>query len=352
MKLSRRILFLMLFSAGVMAQDVKVVGTVDQTLNNSTLVKAKTNVVKHITLLKIALSDKALQKVVSRVDSALKHDASLSVGPTKSVQLGMGSVPVLDQGSFGSCVTFADTAAVDAVLNKGDYISQLCQLQLGRYLENNGYNPSGWEGSLGGVVLNQMSAFGIVSKDQQVANGCGGVTEYPVNRNDPIPGTEMSLIDYHQLSEPMDYNVVSWSSVLDIYQVFADQTNLSTTLIEVKAVLNAGDRLTFGVLLPSVNKGTAGAVGKHNATNDSWVLTPEIVKDMQNDNDMPGHEMVITGYDDNAVAIDDHGRTHRGLLSLRNSWGASIGDKGNFYMSYDYFKTLVIEVQRVRNLAD
>ncbi|MGF2339111.1 C1 family peptidase, partial [Acinetobacter baumannii] len=65
-----------------------------------------------------------------------------------------------------------------------------------------------------------------------------------------------------------------------------------------------------------------------------------------------GHEMIITGYDDNAIAVDDNGREHKGLFTLRNSWGEQFGDKGNFYMSYDYFKVLTIEAQRIRALAD
>ena len=73
---------------------------------------------------------------------------------------------------------------------------------------------------------------------------------------------------------------------------------------------------------------------------------------MQSQIDIAGHEMIITGYDDRAVAIDDHGRAHKGLLTLRNSWGALAGDKGDFYMSYDYFKAFVMEVQRIRGLAD
>jgi C1A family cysteine protease len=59
--------------------------------------------------------------------------------------------------------------------------------------------------------------------------------------------------------------------------------------------------------------------------------------------------MIITGYDNNATAIDTQGRVHKGLLTLRNSWGNKVGDQGDFYMSYDYFKALALEVQRIRS---
>ncbi len=353
---------LMLSSAVVIAEEVKIVGRVDIPLqlpsqSRSLRATAKPGAVRHIALLKVELSDKARQKVESRVNEAVfdVNDMALATAPTKKVQLGMGSVPVLDQGAYGSCVMFAATAAVDAVINKGDYISQLCLLQLGRYLENNAYNPSGWNGSLGGVVLNQMSVFGLVNKNKQIANGCGGLTGYPLEGtgSDILPGTEMTPADYHALSEPMDDDVVAWSSILDIYHVILDKYNPNTTLSQVKDTLNAGDRLIFVVLLPAVDKGLAGAVGKYHASNDSWLLTPEIVDDLNTADEFPpAHEMVITGYDDDAVAMDDHGRAHKGLLTLRNSWGANIGDKGNFYMSYDYFKSLVMEAQRIRRLDD
>ena len=60
--------------------------------------------------------------------------------------------------------------------------------------------------------------------------------------------------------------------------------------------------------------------------------------------------MIITGYDDDAIATDEKGQTYKGLLTLRNSWGKNAGDAGNFYMSYDYFKRLGVEVQRIRQL--
>lgn len=351
MKLMQWTFLSMLFSASVIAQDIKIVGSIDQPIflpPQSGQLNLTSEPIKHISLLRIELSDKARQKIEKRAENALHTPAALSAVAAKKIQLGMNNVPVLDQGGFGSCVTFANTAAVDAVLDKGDYISQLCLLQLGRYLEKNAYMPSGWNGSLGGIVLNQMNVFGLISKTKQASNGCGGLTKYPTGFD---MGTEMSPEDYHQLSEQMDENVVAWTPILDAYDIFIDKINLNSTVYKVKAILNAGDRLTFGVLLPDTDKGVVGAVGKYHRTFDSWVLTPEMVENMPLLEELPGHEMVITGYDDYAVAIDDKGRAHRGLFTLRNSWGGRVGDRGNFYMSYDYFKALAIEVQRIRRVS-
>ena len=354
MKHIRWISLLVLMTSQALAQVVTITGNMEISIPRSSSggLKSAAQVnsmsTRRITLLRVELSPHARQVIEDRAQ-AIPAIAETSASGTR-VQLGMGNVPVLDQGSYGACVTFANTAAIDAVLNKGDYISQLCPLQLGRYLEQNAYIPSGWDGSSGGVVLGQLNMFGIVSKAKQQANGCGGVTVYPSTATESLPGMAMTPTDYHQISESMSDDLVGWSSIVDVYQVFLDNTQPSDILSQVKAALNAGDRLTFGLLLPDIHKGIAGAVGRYHVTNDSWLLTPEIVADMTSQTELPGHEMVITGYDDAAVAVDDHGRTHTGLLTIRNSWGANVGDKGNFYMSYDYFKTLLLEVQRIRKL--
>ena len=353
MKLTRLACLCVLISSSAIAEDVKIVGNIKQTIKipGTTRGLSTYKIDKEISLLKIELSAHARQQLNRRVANTLKQGPQLLNNKTgvSSVQLGMSNVPVLDQGGYGTCVTFANTAAMDAVLNKGDYVSQLCSLQLGRYLENDAYTVSGWDGSWGGIVLNQLKLFGIVSKSQQKANGCGGLKEYP--RGDFNPGTEMTVVEYHQISEPLDQNLVTWSSVFDVYQAMDDKIDMEDALNAVKAALVAGDRITFGVLLPDAEKGTVGAVGKFHAANDSWILTPEIAADIGSLNDLPGHEMIITGYDDAAIAVDAQGRQYTGLFTLRNSWGKSAGDQGDFYLSYDYFKALVIEAQRIRHFS-
>lgn len=358
MKLAKFAVFSMMVSGSLVAQDVKIVGTVTQTVKVPSAHQSRiTNVrmaaadkVRQIKLLNIQLSDKAKQGLANKARNALTHQLAVNVTAAKyppKVELGMNDVPVLNQGMHGTCVTFANTAAVDAALNKGDYISQLCQLELGSYLEKTGYAVSGWDGSFGRMILNQMDVFGIVSKEQQVAQGCAGIKEYPVNES--APDAQMTPEEFHQISENLEEEVI-WSPVLDVYQAISDRVDTNKTINDVKAALNAGDRLTFGVLLLDFDLGFMGAVGSYKTTTDTWVLTPEIARDVYLRPNFGGHEMVITGYDDNAVAVDDQGREHRGLFTLRNSWGEDVGDHGDFYMSYDYFKLLVIEVQRIRSM--
>lgn len=353
MRFPKLLLVSLALSTHVFAQDIKVVGTIEQTLQAPQGPSLKANrMPQSIKLLKIELSQPAVDAIAARASLTLKPLNTLTAahkkaGPRK-VALGMNGVPVLNQGSFGSCVTFATTVALNAALNQGDYISQLCQLQLGSYLARNGYAQSGWNGSLGRTVLSSIEAFGVISKDKQRESGCGGLTEYPSNEQQ-IVNTEMPLEQFHELSENLGSRA-TWTPILDIFKA-TNRVDTNPTLDDVKQSLKENDRVTFAVLLVDLDLGTAGAVGTHSTNNDTWVMTPEIVRDIYlRPFAAGGHEMVITGYDDDAVATDDNGREHKGLLTLRNSWGTDVGDKGDFYMSYDYFKILVLEAQRINGM--
>lgn len=359
MKFASIALSTLLASSCVYASQIIVHGTQSQPLNienNNAMLRSNfqstPNTIKLLNV-HIPASLKAnLKGQINKVKNGSMANLNLQMLATSKteVQLGMNSVPVLNQGQHGTCATFANTAAVDAVLKRGDYISQLCQLQLGNYLAANGYYPSGWDGSLGPIVLNQMSMFGIVSKKVELQQGCGGLNTYPVMGSDP--DNEMTPESYHNYSEETADRYFTWSPILNIEDVMFNEYQSEATLEQVKNSLSKGDRVTFGVLLFDFDQGTVGAVGTHNAKNDSWILTPELLNDLDNDPQFGGHEMIITGYDDNAVATDKEGRQYKGLFTLRNSWGKSAGNKGDFYMSYDYFKMLIIEAQRIRRLTN
>jgi hypothetical protein len=358
MKLLNVALASLLMSGGLSAQDIKIIGTLLHTAkipaaqgkHNAQITAKQTREIK---LLKVELSDKAKQHFTAKASHSLAHTGQFAANaaskfgrfPSK-IQLGMNDVPVLDQGQHGTCVTFATTAALDAALGQGDYVSQLCSLQLGNYLATNGYQSSGWDGTWGPALLSQIDSFGIVNKTTETTIGCGNLTSYPMTGD--APESFMTVEQYHKISESLEEKVI-WSPILSTYQAVLDRFDTNKTLADVKQALNSGDRVTFGVLLLDFDLGSVGAVGKTGSEYDSWVLTPEIARDVYLRPEFGGHEMVITGYDDDAIATDDEGRTYQGLLTLRNSWGEDMGKKGDFYMSYEYFKLLVLEAQRIRS---
>lgn len=344
----------------VAAQDVQVTGTLSHrlTLPSSQLHQMarmqslRNEEYREIKLLKISLSDKARRSLVRNIHrlNASVFSAPRATQSPAQVQLKMNGVPVYDQGNHGTCVTFAVTAAIDAAFHRGAYVSQLCQLQLGNYLAQNGYGSSGWNGADGLSVLKQMDAYGFINKHQQALYGCGGLLDYPLAGHEP--DSSISLEAFHQISEPLiqENAQVVWSPILDMYSALIDNADTDQTLTAVKKALSEGDRVIFGLLLFDLDRGTMGAVGRKQSEYDTWLLTPEIAHDVSMETTFAGHEMVITGYDDQAVAVDEEGRTYRGLLTLRNSWGELPGDQGDFYMSYDYFKSFVIEAHRIRTL--
>lgn len=326
------------------------------TITSATL-SAKEGARKPVVLMNIKLSKKEQQSITETVHSSTLSAPSASDAKLPAqVNLGMNHVPVLDQGQHGACVTFATTAALDAQLNLGgDYISQLCHLELDSYLAKNGYGQDGWEGSFGPTVLHQIERFGYVSQEKQKSGACAGVTTYSLY-NQKDQGKPMSLESFKAVSE--NSTVIdeegkvqlnwTWTPIMSTFdRVIANLKNVDVSkaaLIEVKKSLNSGNRVTIGTLLFSAPECNGITCATYKKRNDTWSVTNAIKNTMQLEG---GHEMVIIGYDDNAVVTDNDGVTHKGVLTLRNSWGPSVGDKGNYYMTYEYFIAFATEAQKI-----
>ena len=288
---------------------------------------------------------RALVKQANLRQVAQKQQVSSNSLPER-INLGMNGVPVLDQGAWGTCATFAATAALDAQLNlqSNDQISQLCHLQLSRSLSL----PDvwgGWEGSYGKLVLKQLQEYGYWNLSNQKTYGCGGLYDYPSYSYNN--GQSMTKGDYivHQSGS---LNSTDWKELYNLDSSNTANHKVTQRLLQnIKQQLNSGRRVIFGVLL-DVSQSDPGAVGEYqNIANDAWVLNNTILDHIFYDKEVGGHEMVIIGYDDKACAnyIDENNTKQKqcGLLRLRNSWSAEAGDHGDYYMSYLYFTSLVLE---------
>lgn len=323
------------------------------------LATAATPTTKPVYLMNIKLTDQQKEMIqqfhpTESSKLSLSHDEEAL--PNK-LQLGMNNVPVLDQGRHGTCVTFANTAALDAVIGKGDVVSQLCSLELASHFASNGYLEDGWDGTWGRYVLNQLFQFGYVTKNDQMTKSCSGVTIYPI-LNERNHGTPMKLEDYKAMSVNINQQF-EWIPLINDEQRLNPKSvnpfDGKKALQIVKKALNyevmtkTPSRVTFGTLLP-VDFCSAGACAKFHKTNDTWALTASIEKARYPR--LGGHEMVITGYDDEAVAVDNEGKSHKGLLTLRNSWGNNVGDSGDYYMTYDFFQKYALEAQQIKTASD
>lgn len=298
-----------------------------------------------ISLTKITLSDKAKQDSAHYFSHLGGTDSSLSSAGNlpPQVSLGMNNVPALDQGEYGTCATFAVTAALDAVYGKGDYISQLCQLEFSTYLnKQDSKNKKGWHGTSAGAVLKQIEKYGIISKAYQNQYGCAGVFQYPTT-SDFDDNTVLSEDEFDKHSE-LIMAQISWRSLLTSDDSFTTDKNL--VLNSVRQAIANGHRVVIGVLLDSAQMFN-GARGSYKAVHDGWLLTPGLVKDAMAGSVDAGHALIITGYDDYGIIAGLGPFKNRGVFTIRNSWGPNWGDHGDAYMSYDYFKAFAYTAKEI-----
>lgn len=311
------------------------------------------NQTKIIRLMNISLSPMVAKKLSARASDIIQNpyrgDLMNADDMPSAIRVGMNGESVLDQGQWGTCATFSSSGAINAMLSlSGDSeASQLCNLAVGKTLQN-GTN-GGWNGSFGYLVLGQISQYGFVNKQYQHAHGCGGLKKYPADSDNS--GSAMPLAKF-TANAAIAFTANDWTPILSYDGTFApvDSATAAKALNDVKKALNKGNRVVFGSLIDG-SVGEVGATGSYNGiSNDTWVMTSGIQQDFQNDNPMEGHEIIIDGYDDNACATyTDNSKSVKqcGLLRVRNSWGASAGDQGDYYMSYDHFKGMVIEAYAI-----
>jgi C1A family cysteine protease len=272
---------------------------------------------------------------------AYEKDTNLPI----KYELGMGNVPVLNQGRNGSCVTFAEIAVIDALKGEGDYYSELCLLNLGNYLQSKGYGVSGWNGIDFKSNFHRINEFGLISKKVQKEEGCAGEKNYPINGNYKL--SAMSLKEYHEKSEQIFNRFIDDSK--NLYRASSDVLTdiaMDKILKRTKKHIAMGQRVLIGMYMPA--NSTLALDANYKKEHDTWVLTEKLKNQIQHDvnfwDQIVGHAMVITGYDDEVVIKDKQGASHYGVFKLRNSWGKYAGDHGDYYITYDYFNTFVGEL--------
>ena len=229
-----------------------------------------------------------------------------------SVDLGMENVPVLDQGKYGTCVTFSSTAALDARLKQGDYIDQQCTLEL-----NKGLGNDYWNGADNATqIFIPLKTYGIITK-----GNCFG-TKY-ADPTQTVTTTKYQVKSITKYSDSMNYTYLK-----------------SPDLNALKTALNAKHRVVIGTAIANI-KGNPVSVNGFDITIDDNFPTNgglwACQQPMDDTNYCPanptaGHEVVVIGYDDNQQ-----------LLKIRNSWSSSVGDNGNYYMTYAFFNAMATD---------
>lgn len=223
-----------------------------------------------------------------------------------AVDLGMNQVPVLDQGQYGTCVTFATTALLDAIIGEGDAISQQCSLALNKQLGHDYWN--GAQNAL--QILRPLRTYGVVEKSK-----C--TSQYP------DASLKISSGDYQRYTTPrMNVGTVTGNFIEPI------------TLNMVRSALNNNHRIVLGFGIKknaSLSIPVSGfnmKVGNKNTVGGLWACS-------QNGSinycgsPTAGHAIVVIGYDDTQQ-----------LLKIRNSWSEIVGDNGDYYMTYRFFELM------------
>ena len=158
---------------------------------------------KTIQLMSVTPSDKMITRnknaLLTMAATGSERDYTSGIIPfsnsSGAVDLGMSNVPVLDQGAYGTCVTFSTIAAIDAKYHLGDYIDQQCSLALNMSLGKNWWNGAYAPAN----ILEPLKKYGIIYK-----GNCFG-SQYP-NPSQVVPSNVYVTKSYQGYQNSIKYN--------------------------------------------------------------------------------------------------------------------------------------------------
>jgi C1A family cysteine protease len=265
---------------------------------------------------------------------------------------------VLDQGVTNTCVTFSTLAAMGILKDaNSEYYSISCNLNLGNYLHNNDtykyypslvnavnndtmvtkYYPSGWKGTTQSIVNTQINEFGILDQNKS----CGNEYYY--------------LDDHTNIVNPQDFDQYKQSDIPTITQkcsIYDKSLSDCDPLSIVSDIKNIIDTNSLALLSFKIFESGDQLLGLDSSyyqfdTNgrntNVWLLSDDVKKCIDTNSCVSGtHDIMIFGY------IDDPKNSKNGLLVMRNSWGESSGDKGNYYITYEYAEALGLALSEVK----
>jgi C1A family cysteine protease len=211
------------------------------------------------------------------------HIAAASL-PTK-VDLREHMPPVYDQGDLGSCT--------------GNAIAGDCHYQMVRQ------GGKVWQPSPLFIYYNERVIEGAVMQDSgaEIRDGMKAINRWGI--------CSEQLWKYEISKFRVKPSRAAYGEAAK-HKIF-DYARIGQSLLQMKSVLASGDPFIFGF---SVYESFEG---------DEVANTGILPMPKKSENMLGGHAVLAVGYDD----------THKWFI-IRNSWGVEWGDKGYFYMPYDY----------------
>ncbi|SPF46958.1 Xylellain [Candidatus Desulfosporosinus infrequens] len=212
----------------------------------------------------------------------------------KAVDLRTGCSPIVDQGELGSCTANAIASGLreywENQAGKLTYLSRLWLYWEERNIEGTVNDDAGAEIRDGMKVLQQI--------------GCAPEADWPydVSKFTQTPTTQST-------ADAVPFTITEYHRVTD--------------LMAMKAALSEGYPVVIGINV------------YESFESDQVAKTGIVPLPIPGENLLGGHAVLAVGYKDNETA---------GFVACRNSWGESWGDKGYFYLPYNYFASNVTDM--------
>ena len=260
--------------------------------------------------------------------------------------------PILDQGNFGTCVTFATTGLIGYTQdNNTDTFSQLYTLLKG-YNDTGNVSDAGWNGLEGSMPLidrinnNDKGYIFIRDKKQSDKMNYNKLSSsaadqgIPVLSNDEICNAINNLIygDNKSMIDAFNANIPKAVKLnLQIKPLEVSQGNSQNSEV-IKNELDAGRKVVIGATMYGDKDQQMVFDGYKLASDGKSIKPDDAIKntwDIVTDNPVGGHELIVASY-----FVDSDGKI---MFLIRNSWGESAGDDGNYYMSEDYLNAATMD---------
>jgi hypothetical protein len=266
--------------------------------------EANQKVISLLPVFKSKEKETSLSSEQPEVES-VELDYSRGIDSKFAYDLGMNRFPVLDQGAYGTCVTFSSVASIGAIRNNIK-INPQCSLALSLTLGNNywygAFTPS--------QIIEPMNKYGYI-----LSPSCFG-------KRYPAPEQIISLSRYQS-------NSIKFNQRYDFFEGGDSLAYLTKKAIKKKK------RVLIGFNLAA--EGSRTGVGGFNIKIDGsvflgglWACKQPYSEDNNCVNPTGGHEVIVIGFDDS-----------KRLFRIRNSWSGSYGYKGDWFMTYEYFDKMV-----------
>jgi C1A family cysteine protease len=223
--------------------------------------------------------------------SKAKSDEITTLPYSIDLRTNYDSIPIYDQGSLGSCTSNAVAFAYRCAELKQQLKHPFSPARLFMY-----YNAR-----VGMGTVNKDSGASISGTFGSVANiGVCSETLLPYN-----------IMKYQDKPSDECYTQASLCKTTDYLSVDQDMNS-------IKSALSEGYPIVFGIVLYN-NFNSIGFNGMFRMPTEYSTVSGR-------------HAICAVGYDDNI----DFGDGIKGGLIIRNSWGYFWGNKGHFYLPYQY----------------